>query len=257
MRLALAALVLVPACAAPAPRAGSRPEPEAADLDDEWHREPVVGRAASEHVLVLDHADPSFRCEAIAEALERQYGFLRDTLGFGPDWIVCHVGSRYPSGFAMCAGDQPEMFLRAGSVFDSQADYAHEMMHCFLFRFGALPHWFGESMSDLAFADSEIALWGRRHEAEFLDSFDRVDHRSYELLALRRRHGSALLGRIGGALEARRERCRRTFVPGAPLEEQNLLLLEVLSAACGEDVRPLFESEFGFNPRTRERQRGY
>ena len=58
-------------------------------------------------------------------------------------------------------------------------------------------------------------------------------------------------------MEARREECLRTFSEGVPLEEKNLLLLAFLSAAAGEDLLPYFRSEFGFDPRTRDRQRGY
>jgi hypothetical protein len=58
-------------------------------------------------------------------------------------------------------------------------------------------------------------------------------------------------------MEKRLEECRKTFAEGVALEDQNLLILAILSEAAGEDLTPLFTKEFGFNPKTRERQRGY
>jgi hypothetical protein len=41
------------------------------------------------------------------------------------------------------------------------------------------------------------------------------------------------------------------------LEDRNRFLLAVLGEAAGTDLVPLFTREWGFNVRTRERQRGY
>jgi hypothetical protein len=84
-----------------------------------------------------------------------------------------------------------------------------------------------------------------------------VDHRSYELMRLRARYGAGYLRRVFRTLEARIEESRRTLLYFVPLEEKNRFLLSVLSEAAGEDLTALFTGEFGFNPRTRERQRGY
>ena len=131
------------------------------------------------------------------------------------------------------------------------------MMHCFCFEFGYLPHWFNESIADVAFVDSEIELYRRREELPFLKRYDRVDHRSYELLTLRRRYGSGYFRRVCAVMRNRLDVCRRTFRGGSSLEDQNELLLSILSDAAGEDLTAVFVDEFGFNPRTRHRQRGY
>lgn len=222
----------------------------------EWHKEPVVGKAVAKNVAVYDHADPTFNVATIAALAQQQYDFLARYVGGAPRWVLIHVGDHYPCGFSMKPGADPEMFLQAGSIFDTAANYAHEMTHCFTFGLGmAIPHWFNESLSDMAWFDSEIELWQRRKEA-WLDTFDRVDYRSYELLQLRRKYGATYFRKVCAALQRQGDECRRVFSAATKLDEKNDFLLAVLSEAAGEDVRPLFK-EWGFNPRTRERQRGY
>ena len=150
----------------------------------------------------------------------------------------------------------PEVFLQADRIFDTQVNYAHELLHAFNAELGPTPHWFNESTADVAYVDSEIELWERRLEQPFLEQFDRIDHRSYELLQLRARYGADYFPRVYRALAARLPEARRVLATGS-LEERNLLLLEALSEAAGEDLEPLFRKEFGFNPARRERQRGY
>lgn len=217
---------------------------------------PVLGTAKSKNVTVINHADASFVCETLAEGLQRQYDWLREWMGAAPEQVVVHIGSDYPCGFSRPTAGPPEMFLQAGPVFDSQANWAHEMFHCFSFRYGALPHWFGESMADMAYGDSEISLWKRRTEP-FLAGFDRADNRSYELGNLRRKLGAAWFPRMWKLFEKNAEKCRATFKDGVPLEQKNELLLTFLSDAAGKDLRPVFRDEFGFDPKSRERQRGY
>jgi len=166
------------------------------------------------------------------------------------------VGNDYPCGFSRPTAGPPEMFLQAGPVFDSQANWAHEMFHCFSFRYGSLPHWFGESMADMAYADSEIALWKRRTEG-FLRAFDRADNRSYELGKLRARFGAAWFPKMWRLFEKDAENCRATFQDGVPIEKRNSLLLKFLSESAGKDLVPVLRDELGFDPKTRERQRGY
>lgn len=257
-RGALLAALALTGCVSDSPRMDWPPVPLPPDppASTEWHQEPVFERLDEPPIVVLNHADPSLKLAPIARDLRRQYDFLAEYVGSAPEVLYVHVGAHYPQGFMMQAGPYPEMFLQSGSIADTTANFAHEMMHAFLRRFGDLPHWFNESMSDVAYADSEIELWGRRKEAEFLATFDRVDHRSYELMRLRARYGRTYFRKVCHGLEARRERCLATFRDGVALEDKNELLLEVLSEAAGEDVRPLFR-EFGFNPKTRERQRGY
>jgi hypothetical protein len=185
------------------------------------------------------------------------YEFLLGYAGAGPERVVVHVGASYPCGFARRGSPDPEMFLRAGHVFDTTVDYAHEMMHCFAFRYGDLPHWFGESLSDVAWVDSEIALYHRRREEPFLKSLVRIDHRSYELLSLRQRFGAGYFPKVLREMEKRREECAETFRSGVPPERKNRLILRVLSAAAGKDLTRLFTDEFGFDMKTRQRQRGY
>jgi hypothetical protein len=251
----LTALAAV-ACAQTPGRGDREPPPEPA-FDDEWHREPVKGRAHAENVVVVNHADPTFDCATIAELLQRQYEFLKAYVGLAPDWIFCHVGANYPCGMSVGCQPYPEMFLRASGIFDTQNDYAHEMMHCFMSQFGTLPHWFNESMSDMAYFDSEFELYKRRQETEYLALHDRVDYRSYELLHLRIRFGRRYFRDVCAALVRRRQEALTILTPGTDLESQNEFLLSVLSEAAGEDLRPLFAKDFGFNPRTRARQRGY
>jgi hypothetical protein len=107
------------------------------------------------------------------------------------------------------------------------------------------------------YADAEIELWKRRKETEFLAQFERVDHRSYELMQLRMRYGAGYFRKVYAAMRARRAEFQALMQEGAALEEKNRLILSVLSEAAGEDLTPLFAKEFGFNLRTRERQRGY
>jgi hypothetical protein len=217
---------------------------------------PVLGTAKSKNITVINHANATFVCETIAEGLQRQYDWLKEWMGAAPEQVVVHVGNDYPCGFSRPTAGPPEMFLQAGSVFDSQANYAHEMFHCFSFRYGALPHWFGESMADMAYGDSEIALWKRRTEA-FLADFDRADNRSYELGRLRRRLGAAWFPKVWRLFEKDPEKCRATFRDGVALETKNEMLLSFLSDAAGKDLRPVFRDELGFDVKTRERQRGY
>lgn len=231
-----------------------------ADGPTEWHREPVLDELRSEHVLLVNHADASLALEPALVELERAYAWLRDYTGVEPGCVVVHVGSRYPCGFAMrgrAPEGCPEVFLQAASIFDSQANVVHEMSHAFAYRFGALPHWFFESIADVAYADAEIGLWKRRKEAPFLATFDRVDHRSYELMLLRARYGAEYFPKVFRVLEARVAADPSVVADATPLEERNRLLLAVLSEAAGEDLVPLFTRELGFDPRTRERQRGY
>lgn len=77
-----------------------------------------------------------------------------------------------------------------------------------------------------------------------------------ELVQLRIRNGREYFRKACAALGRRREECVKTFKPSERLEAKNLLILTALSEAAGSDVMPQFE-EWGFNPRTRERQRGY
>jgi hypothetical protein len=217
----------------------------------------VIDKRVGRNVVVYNHADATLETATIVELLQRQYDWLVDYVGVAPRWVLVHVGSRYPLGFMIRAGPDPEMFLQAGSIFDTSANYAHEMMHCFLSELGgAIPHWFNESASDLAWIDSEIELWKRRREQPWLETFDRIDHRSYELIALRRAYGPAFFRRVCAELVRRREECARAFSGATKLEEKNELLLAALSAAAGEDVTPRMRA-MGFDPRTRERQRGY
>ena len=147
--------------------------PDQAALTD-WHRQPVFEKLWSRNVVLYNHADASLRGDRILDLLQAQYDFLLDYVGLGPDWILVHVGNDYPNGFAIGASPYPEMFLQAGRIFDTQHDYAHEMMHCFTFQFGDLPHWFNESTADIAYVDAEIEHYRRRKEAPFLEQFDRV-----------------------------------------------------------------------------------
>jgi hypothetical protein len=130
------------------------------------------------------------------------------------------------------------------------------MAHCFLFRFGHLPHWFAESMADMAFGDAEVHLWKRRKES-FLRNFDTPDDRSYELGHLRVKYGKAFFPKVCRLLQRDRAKCLATFVPGATPGAMNEFLMSILSEAAGEDLRPMFTKELGFDLRTRERQRGY
>lgn len=251
-RAGAAVLALAAACSAPAPEL-----PDDPPALTEWHREPVVSRAASRHVVVLNHADPSLAVERLAEIGERQWAFHRDYVGAGPERVFVHVGARYPSGFTIAGGPCPEVFLRAPGVFDTQNDWAHEMTHAFNAHFGHMPHWFNESLADVLYADSEIELYARRAEEPFLASFDRVDHRSYELMQLRRRYGRDYFRRVYRRLRERLDEARAVLRDSTPLEDRNRFLLDVLSDCAGEDLAPHFEKELGFNPKTRERQRGY
>jgi hypothetical protein len=140
-----------------------RDPPASAD----WHKEPVLEKAVGKNVVLYNHADRSLECATILSLLQQQYEFLKDYVGVAPRWILVHVGNGYPCGLSLHAGPDPEMFLQASTIFDTQTNYAHEMMHCFMFDFGELPHWFNESLSDVAYVDSEIELWKRRREKEF------------------------------------------------------------------------------------------
>jgi hypothetical protein len=241
---------------APSRARPATPPPADPAATTDWHKEPVLSRAASRNVAFLNHADATLRPETIVADLQRQYEWLAEYVGVAPPWLFVHAGAKYPCGFAVPSEPHPEMFLVAAKIYDTSNDYAHEMTHCFTFRYGRLPHWFGESICDVTFADAEIELWKRRLEP-WLEGFDRVDHRSYELMTLRRKYGRAYFPKVFRSMEKRADECRRTFAQGVALEEQNRLLLAILSEAAGEDLVPLFTKEFGFNPRTRERQRGY
>ncbi len=223
----------------------------------EWHAEPILARATTANVLVLSHADPTLRLDGVAAQLQRQYDWLVEWMGFAPRAVIVHVGANYPCGFSLRAGADPEMFLQVGGIFDSANNYAHEMQHCFLSELGAaVPHWFNESLADMAWLESEIELWERRREAEWIGQLDRIDWRSYELLQLRKRFGAGYFPRVLRALWREREACRATFSVATKLDAKNERILAALTEAAGEDVLPLLR-ELGFDPRTRERQRGY
>ncbi|MBK7876814.1 MAG: hypothetical protein IPJ77_13905 [Planctomycetes bacterium] len=257
MRAAVAIALTAAGCAATGARA--LPEPPDPPARTEWHAEPVFEKAWSANVVVYNHADASLALGPALALLQTQYDWLAEYTSSAPGRVIVHVGAQYPCGFSMSGADggPPELFLQAGSIFDSQANYAHEMTHGFAFHWGALPHWFAESIADAAYADAEIALWKRRKEAPFLATFDRIDHRSYGLMRLRLRYGAGYFPRVFRLLEARKAERERALASGAPLETKNRFLLALLSEAAGEDLLPLFTREFGFDLRTRERQRGY
>ncbi|MBI5362181.1 MAG: hypothetical protein HZA53_03315 [Planctomycetes bacterium] len=242
-----------------APRSLPSAPPADPPARTEWHAEPVFEKAWSANIVVYNHADASFALDFALDALQKQYDWLARYTSSAPGRVIVHVGNHYPCGFSIEGTEcsPPEMFLQAGSFFDSQANYAHEMTHCFAFHWGALPHWFGESIADAAYADAEIELWKRRKDPAFLTSFDRIDHRSYELLQLRIRYGASYFPRVFRLLESRADERAHALARDASLETKNRFLLSVLSEAAGEDLTPLFTREFGFDPRTRERQRGY
>ena len=218
--------------------------------------EPVLETARTRNLVVKNHADASLETGAIARDLQTMYDFLAKYVGAAPERVIVHIGKHHRHGFAR-PSDPPEMFLKAASIFDTSADYAHEMMHCFVFRYGSLPHWFNESLSDMAYLDSEIELYKRRKEKPFLQNHDRIDHRSFELVRLRVMFGRGFFRKVCRLMEKKRKACRATFQPGVPLERKNALILSLLSEAAGKDLTVLFTKEFGFDPRTRERQRGY
>lgn len=271
---ALVLAALMEACSAPQPASSARapdslepasasnacaPEPPDPLARTEWHAEPVFEKAWSANVVVYNHANASFELAPAVAELQRLYDWLAQYTSSAPGRVIVHVGNEYPCGFSIEGTETspPEMFLQAGSFFDSQANYAHEMTHCFAFHWGALPHWFGESIADAAYADAEIGLWKRRKDPAFLATFDRIDHRSYELMQLRLRYGASFFPRVFRILEARAEERRTALARDAALETKNRFLLSALSEAAGEDLVPLFTREFGFDPKTRERQRGY
>ncbi len=242
------------AALAHAPQQAPPPDPPATT---EWHSEPVFEKRVGTNIVVYNHADATLETATIVELLQRQYDWLKEYVGLAPRWVLVHVGSRYPLGFMIRNGPDPEMFLQAASIFDTSANYAHEMMHCFMSELGtAIPHWFNESLSDLAWIDSEIELWKRRREEPWLSTFDRVDYRSLELVTLRRAFGRGYFRKVCSELVRRREECARTFTVETKLDAKNELIVAALSTAAGEDVLPRLK-ELGFNPRTRERQRGY
>jgi len=245
-----AALALLAGCAA-------SPGPDAAAPETVLPASTNFGRCAGRNVVFYNDADPAIDGTAVVALLQRQYDFLREFLGDGPGWVIVHTGNDYQCGHTMIAGPWPEMFLMAPSLLDTRADYAHEMTHCFHAQFGRLPHWFDESMADALYFESEVQLYLRRRAADMLTEFDRVDHRSYELMQLRARYGAGFFRRVYRVLTARRQECRALMQDGTALEDKNRFLLAVLSEAAGEDVVPRFVQEFGFNVRTRERQRGY
>ena len=70
------------------------------------------------------------------------------------------------------------------------------------------------------------------------------------------KYGSDYFRKVLAELVKRKDDCRATFVGSVKLDAKNDLIVSTLSAAAGEDVLP-FLKELGFNPRTRERQRGY
>lgn len=231
--------------------------PQEPPATTEWHREPVLEKKVGKNVVIYNHADATFETATILELLQRQYDWLAEYVGLAPRWILVHVGSNYPLGFMIRAGPDPEMFLQASGIFDTSNNYAHEMMHCFLSELGpSIPHWFNESASDVAWIDAEIGLWKRRREEPWLATFDRIDYRSFELVTLRRKFGAGFFRKTCAALVRRRDDCRETFTAAVKLDAKNELLVAALSEAAGEDVLPLLK-EMGFNPRTRERQRGY
>ena len=245
--------------APPAPDSprNARQEPADPPASTEWHGEPVLERRVGRNVVVLNHADATLECATIVLLLQRQYDWLAGYVGISPRWVIVHVGANYPLGFMIRNGPDPEMFLQANGIFDTANNYAHEMMHCFMSEFGRdIPHWFNESLSDMAYIDAEIELWERRREEPWLATFDRIDYRSYELLVLRRKYGPEFFRKVCAALVARREECLRVFSADTKLDVKNGLIFEALTAAAGEDVAPLMR-ELGLNPRTRERQRGY
>jgi hypothetical protein len=245
-----------PQASAPKQASSNETSPKDPPVSTKWHQEPVLEKRVGKNVAVYNHADATIVLETIVEQLQRQYDFLATYTGGAPRWIIAHVGKNYECGFSIHAGPDPEMFLQSFSIFDSSANYAHEMMHCFMFELGgSIPHWFNESLSDMAWFDSEIDLWKRRKES-WLDSFDRIDYRSYELLQLRKKYGHEYFAKVCALFRKQKDESCRVFSDATKLDEKNDFILGVLSQAAGEDVKPMFK-EWGFSPRTTERQRGY
>ena len=145
---ALAALLFAaPSQDAPAPKDPATTTP--------WHAEPVLEKKVTKNVAVYNHADATLETATVAALAQQQYEFLEKYTGGAPRWVLVHVGNKYECGFSMQAGPDPEMFLQAPGM-DTSANYAHEMMHCFMFELGALPHWFNESLSDMAWLRLEL-----------------------------------------------------------------------------------------------------
>ena len=109
----------------------------------------------------------------------------------------------------------------------------------------------------MAFGDAEIYLWKRRKEESFPKAFDTPDNRSYELGHLRVKYGKGFFPKVCRLLQRDRVKCLATFVPGASPEAMNEFLMKILSEAAGEDLRPMFTKDLGFDLRTRVMQRGY
>ncbi|MBI3817894.1 MAG: hypothetical protein HY286_04325 [Planctomycetes bacterium] len=242
-------------------RAGGARPPEPPALT-EWHREAVISRAWGANIYFMNHADASICDDTIVGLLQLQYDWLRRYLGAGPRWIYCHTSGKYTLGFSIMAGAPggapwPEMFLQAGGIFDTESNYAHEMTHCFNSYFGNMPHWFNESMADVTYFDSEVYLYHRRRETEFIKAFDRVDHRSYELMQLRGRFGAEFFPNVYRIFARNLGECRRALGNDSDLETKNRFIVSAMSEAAGVDLLPMMEREFGFNVKTRERQRGY
>ncbi len=218
---------------------------------------PILDTVKTKNLVVHNHADASIVTATAAAELQRQYDWLKTYVGVAPPRIEVHIGNDYPCGFSRSGPGDPAMFLQAGSIFDSSANYAHEMLHCFTFHYGALPHWFAESLADMAYLDAEIELWKRRNEAPFLKTFDHAEHRSFELAKLRMRFGNGYFPKVCRILERRLDECRATFTPNGAIESKNALLIAVLSEAASTDLLPYLRDELGFDSKTRERQRGY
>src|SRR5262249_16824614 len=153
--------------------------------DTAFPEAPTYARCVAGNVVFYNHADPALDGARVAAQLQAQYEFLREFVGRAPRWIIAHAGNGYACGHARADGPFPELFLIGATVLDTRCDYAHEMTHCFHAQFGRLPHWFDESLADAMYFESEVRLYRRREPAAFLQEFDRVDHRSYELMQLR------------------------------------------------------------------------
>lgn len=221
---------------------------------------------------------------------EATYTFLRDYLGEEPaQRLTVHVIAPaekrddfvgHSNGYAL--------YLEEARIFDTGHNWVHEMTHCFQRDTISWPTWLSEGEAWLTYYEAETALWGRapdqiifapaRFEARlpalrrelladqrnWLQLWGRPGFPSHKtsaaygfsnhiLATLRQRCGPRLMSRYRALL--RQEFSAEPDQENLPIEKRDAAVVDRLSRATAQDLRPLFEQwQFHLAPETTRRR---
>ena len=206
---------------------------------------------------------------------EATYGFLRDYLGEEPaQRLTVHVIAPaekrddfvgHSIGYAL--------YLEEAHILDTSHNWVHEMTHCFQRGSGSWPTWLSEGEAWLTYYEAETALWGRtpeqitfspalfqkrlpevrrqlvQDERNWLQHWGQPNFPSAKtsaaysfanhiLATLRQQCGPELMKNYRALL--RQEFKNQPDQEQLPVEKRDATVVNRLSRAAGQDLKPLF-----------------